>query len=857
MPSRPLIRLRHALTAPAVALLALSPVTAAGQPAPWSDPLETTSRLVVRFREPLALTKSTTQAGREQAALALSRRALLPLDHVRMAGAGRDHVLSMPQELDAVQARAVARRLAADREVESVSLDWRVFPTQLAPALPDDPEAGAQWPIAAPSLGAFGMGSARFVPAWQLATGRGVTVAIIDTGIVPHSDLAGRVVGGYDFIDDPATAADGGRRDADYTDPGDGCASGSSGCPIGGRASSWHGTMVAGLIGAIRGNGRGVAGAAPDSALLMVRALGRGGGWSSDIADAIRWSAGLAVAGAPANQRPARVLNLSLGTRSSVSSCEPFMADAVRLARANGAVIVAAAGNEGTSGGYAGGIGMPANCDGVIAVGAHNRAGDLATYSNWSARLTLTGPGGGCGRTDPACLASEPTTTTGNAGRLAAGAESVTGFNGTSAAAPHVAAAAALVLDAAPSLTPDAVASMLASSAMPPPAGTWCALNPARCGTGMLDALEAVRRASGTPAPSVAIEARARDWEPSGGTVTLRATGSAAAGRTLRYQWSQLAGTPAVFRPGADGATLAVEVPVLRSDLVFEVTASDDLGMVARAQTSFRSNRPPLLAVPAEQAVATGDLLSVPVAATDADGDSVSVAMVSGPPDARYDARTGRLHWTPGAAGRYEIELMASDGLVDSVAVARLAVVVSASSVTPPGTSDPSTGASAVPPLPLPETPAPQADSVRSVALVIEDIVPQTRVEVGTGESLRLTLTSRDTPAERLSFRLRAGPAGLALDEATGRVSWMPSGPAGAFPVEIDVTRLVVDAASGSAGVSRTSTLVFQVAHVPQPASTASSASPFASKGGGGAAGIGSILLLALAVASTPRRARR
>lgn len=850
MPSWPSFRLHSCSSAALVVLAAAFAPAAVAQPVSWADALDTSSRLVVRFREPAAAAKSTTSIGREQAALALSRRALLPLAHVRLAGAGRDHVLSMPQEFDAAQARAVARRLATDRDVESVSIDWRVWPAQAGPALPDDPQAAAQWPIAAPALGAFGPGSARFVPAWQLATGRNVTVAIIDTGIVPHTDLAGRIVGGYDFIDDPAVAADGNRRDADFTDPGDGCLSGSAGCPVGGRASSWHGTMVAGLIGAIRGNGRAVTGAAPDAALLVVRALGRSGGWSSDIADAIRWSAGLPVAGVPTNLRPARVLNLSLGTRSSVSSCEPTMADAVRLARASGSVIVAAAGNEGASGTYAGGMGMPANCDGVIAVAAHNRAGDLATYSNWSSRVTLTAPGGGCGRTDPGCTYGESATTTGNAGSITAGAESVTGFNGTSAAAPHVSAAAALVLEAAPTLAPDGVASLLVSSAAAPPAGTWCVLNPTRCGAGMLDALESVRRASGTPPPAVAIEARARDWEPAGGTATLRAVGTAASGRPLQYRWRQVAGTTAVVRPSADGAALAVDVPMLRSDLVFEVTATDDLGLAAHAQTSFRSNRPPVLDLPAGRIAAVGERVSIPVAATDADGDPVTVALLSGPSGARYDARTAMVSWTSGPAGRYEIELMASDGLADSVAVGRLAVTVAATGLQAPAP------AMATVPSPSAAFPAPPAAPVQSAALVIEDIGPQTRIDVGAGRSLSLTLSSRDTPAERLSFRLRGGPAGMSIDEASGLLSWSPLGPSGVFEVEIDVTRIMVSASSGSAGIASTSTVSFKVAYEPDPGGPSASASPLSGKGGGGAVGLGGLLLLAAALAA-PRRAAR
>src|SRR5690606_6718173 len=152
--------------------------------------------------------------------------------------------------------------------------------------------------------------------------------------------------------------------------------------------STWHGTAVAGLIAARAGNGYGIAGVAPAARILPVRSIGRCGGYMSDVIDGMRWAAGLAVPGVPANPYPARILNLSLGSTPGVP-CSPLQQRAVDEVVAAGALVVAAAGNEGT-----GSVGVPANCGGVLAVAAHTRYGDLASYSNVGPEVALTAPGG-------------------------------------------------------------------------------------------------------------------------------------------------------------------------------------------------------------------------------------------------------------------------------------------------------------------------------------------------------------------------------------------------------------------------------------------------------------------------------
>ena len=213
----------------------------------------------------------------------------------------------------------------------------------------------------------------------QSATGMDITtghssvvVAVIDTGIVNHQDSNGagiapfsatyvpngRFLPGYDLISENNSglgtnfvANDGDGRDPDPSDPGDWLTPAdkalSSQCDDGSAGqtdSSWHGSHVAGIIAATANNATGVAGIGWNVRILPVRALGKCGGSLSDIAEAIRWSAGGAVAGVPANTTPAKVINLSLGV---ATACSMTMQSAVDAARAAGAVVVAATGNDG------------------------------------------------------------------------------------------------------------------------------------------------------------------------------------------------------------------------------------------------------------------------------------------------------------------------------------------------------------------------------------------------------------------------------------------------------------------------------------------------------------------------------
>jgi len=197
------------------------------------------------------------------------------------------------------------------------------------------------------------------------------------------------------------------------------------------------------------------------------------------------------VPGMPQNATPAQVVNLSLG--APTDTCAGFMQQAIDEAQRLGAVVIASAGNAARQG-----MDMPANCRGAVSVAAGTESGDLARYSNHSPNVTITAPAGGDCRSQRDTCIPGGTATVGTVGAtLFEQHAEVRYFGGTSAAAPHVAAAAALVLSANPALVPREVAAILRATAMRDvPADSFCAQG-AHCGAGFLDAEAAVLAAHG------------------------------------------------------------------------------------------------------------------------------------------------------------------------------------------------------------------------------------------------------------------------------------------------------------------------------------------------------------------------
>jgi serine protease len=421
-----------------------------------------TDRIIVKLRdgraESPALAALQAAANQRGTQFSLQRR-----------GALGALVLRLDRRLEPAAAEALARALSASPEVSYAEPDWLMQPM----LMPNDSRYGDQWHYFEATAGL------NLPAAWDKATGSGVRVAVIDTGVRPHADLAANLLPGYDFIGDTAVSNDGDGRDSDASDPGDAVSAGECGTGQPAQSSSWHGTHVAGTIAAVTNNGSGVAGVAFGAKVLPVRVLGKCGGYTSDIADAIVWSAGGSVAGVPANANPARVLNLSLG---GGGSCGTTTQNAINSARANGAVVVVAAGNSNANASAY----TPASCSGVIAVAAVNRSGGRSYYSNYGSVVDVAAPGG-----DMRSNAADGILSTLNSGSSAPGADSLAYYQGTSMATPHVAGAAALMLSVNGALTPDEVETRLKASTRAFPA--TCS----QCGTGIVDADAAVVAATG------------------------------------------------------------------------------------------------------------------------------------------------------------------------------------------------------------------------------------------------------------------------------------------------------------------------------------------------------------------------
>lgn len=440
-------------------------------------------RILVKLRDS-RLPAASRQAEPGASVLEIGRAVGVRLRPLR--GAGEFGLFQVEPTRQAADARAAASRLLEDPRVEIAEPDrW------MRPALvPDDPRYYYQWPLHDAVSEVAGANSP---PAWDVSTGRdAVVIAVIDTGLVPHPDLARqRVLPGYDFISDPLIANDGDARDPDPTDAGDwvdetGLALLGPLCTHTRSRSSWHGTHMAGIIVASGNNGAGIAGVNWGSHLLPVRVLGRCGGWMSDVADAVRWAAGIEVAGTPSNPNPARVINLSLG---GDGPCSAYLKRAIDQARRAGAVVVAAAGNDSDSllVGDAAQV-APGNCAGVIAAGAIDRSGNRSWYTRAGATVALSAPGfawslSNLGTTVPAPVPE---------------GSSYVALQGTSVSSALVSGVVSLMLSVNPGLTPAQVGQALRAGARPFPAGSDC--SDGGCGAGMLDARTAVAAAGVLPA---------------------------------------------------------------------------------------------------------------------------------------------------------------------------------------------------------------------------------------------------------------------------------------------------------------------------------------------------------------------
>ncbi|WP_395645056.1 S8 family serine peptidase [Terricaulis sp.] len=315
--------------------------------------------------------------------------------------------------------------------------------------LPNDPLLALQWDMRVRGDGqGHSAGGAGFVAFWEAMQvgSRNVRVAVLDTGIdLTHPDIRNsqNVGAGVDLVANPERGGDGDGVDADAQDAGDHC---------GAAEDSYHGTHVAGTIGAATTNDRvGVAGGSWEVTVIPVRVIGRCGGELADIVSGIRWAAGLAPAIGPGgtqivNRTRADIINMSLTIQTA---CPASMQAAIDAAVAANVIVVVAAGNKANLASlYA-----PANCNNVVVVGASDGRGGLAFYSNFGPQVDILAPGGdlftdGDGDGKPDGILSTRATQSGCYDPLNQNSTDRCYYSflqGTSMAAPHVSAALALL----------------------------------------------------------------------------------------------------------------------------------------------------------------------------------------------------------------------------------------------------------------------------------------------------------------------------------------------------------------------------------------------------------------------------
>ncbi|MFM7625530.1 MAG: S8 family serine peptidase, partial [Gammaproteobacteria bacterium] len=731
-----------------------------------SDPAATTvaaesqaaARLVVRFAPEAASGRLATRAEAEASLHRVSRALGLTLAYGRPT-ANLAHLVQVRLPSAGALEDAL-RRLRADPAVALVEVDAVV-----RPALTPDDELfndarEIQWNLKAPA-GARN-GGANLPTAWDRTRGAGVTVAVLDTGIVTHADLAANVLSnGYDFIGTDVRNPDSGflvandthGRDSNPADPGDWISAGDllnsvfAGCSV--APSSWHGTAMAGVIAAVGNNSIGMTGVAYESKVLPVRVLGKCRGFMVDVADAIRWASGAQAAGTtwaalgiPDNTTPARVINLSL---SGIGTCpaDSTLQSAIDAARTAGSVVVVATGNDSMST-----IGSPSSCSGVIAVTSHTVEGDKMSTANWGSGTDISAPGGGTctlligasclphGTAGAANTIWRELWSTDNTGTTtpATDAQLVFGDAGTSVAAAHVSGAAALLIAAMPSLTPDGVESILKVSSRVFPTGTYCWTNEIgtlRCGTGLLDASAAMTRLTALT-PTVTAQTSAA-IAAAGSTVTLTGTatpGSAGSTAGLTYRWQQMSG-PVVTLSSTTNLSTTFTAPSPGGALSFRFTATDTTGASASATVNMRANTAPTVDVIANQSVRAGQSVTFTATGADVDGDTLTFAATGVPTGATFSS-AGVFSWPAAVAGTFTVSVTASEGNLASVA--RTVTIAVA-----------------------PNT-APTVNAINN---------PNVRA----GEAVNFTATATDAENDALTFAATGVPTGATFS-AAGAFSW-------------------------------------------------------------------------------------
>jgi len=588
---------------------------------PHATPAAAAEQLIVKLRAGAA----GTVTAEAQPGVARERiAALTARSGVRLVAHRPITALIHAVQVEAASGESLATtlaRLRADPEVEYAVRDERRY----IHAAPNDPLYPQQWYLQSAAATPSAVDA---LDAWAITTGSAsLVIADIDTGVRPdHPDLTARLLAGYCFISDSFVANGGACPGPGAADPGDWITSSDitsnpNECSNAtAMPSSWHGTRVAGILGASTNNGVGVAGLTWGPQILPVRALGKCGGLDSDIISAMLWAGGIAVSGAPNNPNPAKIINMSLG---GTGSCPSSYIEAIGQLADAGVLVVVSAGNEG------GPVDAPANCPGVAGVAGLRQAGTKVGYSSLGPEVALGAPAGNCGDSfttaESACVYSmttttnlsttspaspdandytglyycDPTTGSYTGCSIAASGQYRTYNIGTSFSAPVVSGIAALMSTVNSSLNSCQLISRLKEGALPFPQTSLdatgaqpqmchvptgasdvqnseciCTRDDQTCGAGMANAPGALTAAL-RPIAAVALPASVT----AGQSLTLDGSGSGAAnGHTVSgYQWSPVSGGLMLSITGAATSKASVTAPSCGVATI-ALTVTDDAG---------------------------------------------------------------------------------------------------------------------------------------------------------------------------------------------------------------------------------------------------------------------------------------
>ncbi len=568
------------------------------------------------------------------------------------------HVLLLPKTLYGADVASLLDKLRADPAVQFAAVDQRRYP-QLVPTnplyLPMPGTSSGQWymntpsatPVTVEGVQTTDLSATDAVTAWNITTGSpGIVIADVDTGVLfGHPDLlragfGGRLLPGYDFVDQDYNpkrpynalgtydiANDGDGWDPDPSDPGDWISQADINNPNGLFASDmvansdWHGTRVVGVFGAITNNTVGTAGmtwgspSTPGPWVLPVRALGKGGGYDSDIVSGFQWAAGLTVMNPesgiaiPDNPYPADIINLSLGGGPDACSSTngQVYESALTTITSMDILVVISAGNGGAPGQLAP-VALPGNCAGVVpgvmAVAGLRNVGTKVGYSSFGPEVSVSAPAGNCVNPAGNCLRSiETTTDLGTTVALTGSnytyTDETTNANetspnlGTSFAAPIVSGIAALMRSVNNNLQPAQLMARMQASATPFPAGAMglpiCPLSDLssgecacpnsgslQCGTGMVNALKAVQAAQ-QPIGVIVIPANVAPGSVFDAGASVAACNTAVAPPApfsiASYKWTAPPANANIIVSGANTAQVTVD-PVAGGTLTLTVTDS-------------------------------------------------------------------------------------------------------------------------------------------------------------------------------------------------------------------------------------------------------------------------------------------